>query len=120
MRRSNRPDGPRMTLQTLAVLQAMLQDPTAPRYGLEIARAVGVPTGTIYPILARLEQARWVSSAWENTDPAEEGRPRRRLYFLTGEGATNARSVLHEGRRLIAPDVVPAPGGFLGPGRSRA
>jgi PadR family transcriptional regulator, regulatory protein PadR len=120
MRRSTRSDGPRMTLQTLAVLKAMLNDPTAPRYGLEIAGAVGLPTGTIYPILARLEQACWVSSAWENADPAEEGRPRRRLYLLTGEGATNARSEVRKTLGFLLPQATPTPGGFPTPGRSQA
>ncbi len=95
--------GPRMTLHTLAVLQAMLEDPTSAHYGLEIANAVNFPTGTIYPILSRLEKAGWVSSTWENVTPSEEGRPRRRLYTLTGSGAYAARQALADGRRLLAP-----------------
>jgi DNA-binding PadR family transcriptional regulator len=109
-----------MTLPTLAVLKVMLEDPTAPRYGLEIAGAVGFPTGTIYPILARLEQARWVSSDWENVDPTAEGRPRRRLYMLTGEGATNARREVNKTLGLLSPEAAPAPGGFPHPRQSRA
>ena len=109
-----------MTLQTLAVLQAMLQEPTDPHYGLEIAAAVGFPTGTIYPILARLEQADWVASTWENVDPAEEGRPRRRLYMLTGEGAGKARVALQDGRSLIAPRPARVADGFPRTGGSPA
>jgi PadR family transcriptional regulator PadR len=109
-----------MTLQTLAVLQAMLDDPTAPHYGLEIATAVRFPTGTVYPILARLEIAGWVTSTWENINPADQGRPRRRLYMLTGTGVQAARSALANGRNLITPKSASAPGGFLRPGGSLA
>jgi len=45
---------PRMTLQTLRVLGVLLDEPSGRLYGLEIAKASGLPTGTIYPILARL------------------------------------------------------------------
>ena len=45
----------RMTLSTRFVLQAMLQHPARERYGLEICAEAGLPSGTIHPILARLE-----------------------------------------------------------------
>jgi len=42
--------------------------------------------GTLYKALGRLEERGLLSSRWE--DPAAaEGRPRRRLYALTAEGA---------------------------------
>lgn len=86
---------PRMTLQTQLVLRALLAEPVAERYGLQICQETGLPSGTIYPIVARLEQAGWVESRWE--DPGEHvaaGRPRRRYYRLTGDGAEHARSAL--------------------------
>jgi PadR family transcriptional regulator, regulatory protein PadR len=116
---SSRRGQPRMTLQTLAVLQAMLASPTSSHYGLELAGAVGFPTGTVYPILARLENAGWVSSTWENADPSEEGRPRRRLYTLTGSGAQAARAALDDGLRLIRPPANRA-ARTLRPGESLA
>ena len=64
---------PRMTLQTVLVLRALLTDPTNPRYGLELATETLLPTGTIYPILARLEAARWVVSSWENVGSGQGG-----------------------------------------------
>lgn len=87
---------PRMTVQTLALLSVMLSDPFSEWYGLELSRTAGVKTGTLYPTLARLEDARWLTSTWEEVDPAIEGRPRRRLYRLTGEGADAARSAVDE------------------------
>jgi hypothetical protein len=110
--RNTRSDGPRMTLQTLLVLQAMLSDPTARHYGLELSRVAGFATGTVYPILARLEKADWVSSDWEDVDPAQEGRPRRRLYMLTGKGAEGARGALEKWHgRITVPPAKDVPAG---------
>ena len=81
---------PRMTLQVRLVLQALADHPDQQRYGLEIVQATGLMPGTIYPILARLERAGWLRSEWEVLDEQEAGRPRRRYYGLTAEGATAA------------------------------
>src|SRR6266581_1674736 len=48
---------PRMTPQTVAVLQAMLDDPARARYGRDLCRQAGLKSGTVQPILARMEQA---------------------------------------------------------------
>jgi PadR family transcriptional regulator, regulatory protein PadR len=82
---------PKQTAQTQAVLIALLRDPTESLYGLEIAKAAGLASGTIYPILARLERHGWVESEWEEIDESAEGRRRRRYYRLTSEGARIAR-----------------------------
>jgi len=84
-----------MTLQTQLVLRALLLDPARDRYGLELCGQTGLPSGTLYPILARLEQMSWVKSRWEDPDEhITEGRPRRRYYRLTSDGAVEARSAL--------------------------
>jgi DNA-binding PadR family transcriptional regulator len=83
-----------MTQATLAVLRAMTEHPDRPMYGLEICAAAGLPSGTIHPILARLEGAGWLESSWEDVDPAERGRPRRRYYCLSRAGAARARHAL--------------------------
>jgi PadR family transcriptional regulator, regulatory protein PadR len=85
---------PRMTTETLGLLAVFLDDPASPRYGLELAAAAGVKTGTLYPCLARLEKAGWLSSRWEEIDPRQAGRPRRRLYELTDRGAERARDAI--------------------------
>ncbi|MFD7710865.1 PadR family transcriptional regulator [Streptomyces sp. NPDC059785] len=109
---------PRMTLQTQLVLRALLEDPAKQRYGLELCELAGLPSGTIYPILARLEQVGWVDSTWE--DPAvheKAGRPRRRFYRITRDGAEQAREALarvYRSRRQPLPGWAaarPAPGG---------
>jgi len=73
---------PRMTLPTQLVLRELLSDPSREMYGLEICVAAGLPSGTIHPILARLERVGWLRSRWEDVDPSEQGRPRRRYYSL--------------------------------------
>jgi len=83
-----------MTLQTELVLGALLASPTEPHYGLEIAKQAGLASGTIYPILARLERSGWVESQWEDIDPAAAGRRPRRYYRLTAEGEAAARAQL--------------------------
>ncbi len=71
-----------MTLPTQLVLRELMEDPTREMYGLEICAAAGLPSGTIHPILARLEKLGWLRSRWEEVDPSEQGRPRRRYYSL--------------------------------------
>lgn len=86
---------PRMTQATKMVLRAMLADPAADYYGLQLIKATTLPGGTLYPIMARLEQAGWVTGDWE--DPVAhitEGRPPRRYYRFTDDGAEQARDAL--------------------------
>jgi len=53
-------------------------------WGLNISAATGRPTGTVYPLLVRLEQASLVTSDWEAAN--DRPGPRRRLYALTPAG----------------------------------
>ena len=86
----------RLSGPTLKVLKLMLEKPREGRSGAEISRALGIGSGTLYPLLARLENADWMKSEWEQVDPAEVGRPRKRFYKLTGQGQTRARKALAE------------------------
>ncbi|GLL08763.1 PadR family transcriptional regulator [Dactylosporangium matsuzakiense] len=86
----------RITVPTARVLAALLADPDVDHYGLELMQRAGLASGTLYPILHRLTEAGWLERRWERVDPAEAGRPARRLYRLTGEGAMQARQVLAE------------------------
>src|SRR5690348_1249784 len=86
--------GPRMTLATQQVLRALLDDPAREQYGLEICDAAGLPSGTIHPILGRLERMGWLESKWEAVEPAAAGRPRRRYYRLSADGVEQAREAL--------------------------
>ena len=77
---------PRLTIQTLKVLAAFSSATEDGLSGAEIAKLTGLLSGTLYPILLRLEQAGWLKSQWEQGDPQVLGRPRRRLYRMTGLG----------------------------------
>jgi DNA-binding PadR family transcriptional regulator len=81
----------RITTAVVRVLAVLLEDPTVDRYGLDLMRATALPSGTLYPILVRLQRAGWVNSAWEEIDPVQAGRPARRYYRITADGLVRAR-----------------------------
>ncbi|MEO3872035.1 helix-turn-helix transcriptional regulator [Nonomuraea sp. B12E4] len=104
--------GPRMTLQVQAVLRVFLADPAQCRYGLELCAATTLPSGTIYPILARLERIGWIESHWEEPQAAE-GRPRRRYHTMTPDGAERSRDAIaraYTSRRRPPPSWLEGPG----------
>lgn len=78
------PEGP-LSYSGALVLQAIAQ---GHRYGFEIMKAAHLPSGTVYPLLRRLEAAGLVASRWEGAEAArEDGRPPRRYYAVTAEGS---------------------------------
>lgn len=102
-----------MTIPTQLVLRALLGDTSRELYGVEIGDAAGLPSGTIHPILARLERAGWVTSRWEDVDPSEEGRPARRYYRIDARGEAAARTALaqaYQSRRSPRASLSPQPG----------
>ena len=103
------PSVPRMTTLTQLVLRALLADPAAELYGSEIGEAAGLMSGTVHPILARLEGFGWVESRWEDVDPTIAGRPARRYYRITGAGAEQARTELARVRRPQPGRLAPRP-----------
>jgi len=90
-----------MSAQTLKVLGSLLSDPRDELSGADIARLTKLPSGTLYPILLRLEGAGWLSSRWEDGSPIELGRPRRRFYRLTALGAQRAKRELRALQPMI-------------------
>jgi PadR family transcriptional regulator, regulatory protein PadR len=86
----------RVTDATLDVLEVLLTSDLQ-LYGLKIAKAINRPTGSVFPILARLERIGWVSSEWEASDPTSKG-PRRRFYRLSGVGMARARTLVSQRR----------------------
>jgi DNA-binding PadR family transcriptional regulator len=87
-----------------------LDDPTAEKYGLEICKAVGYPAGTVHPLLYKFEDLGWLDSRFETIDPAEAGRPRRRYYRLTPDGAEFAREALARVRKPRRQEAQLRPG----------
>jgi PadR family transcriptional regulator, regulatory protein PadR len=83
----------RISLQTLRVLESFLENLSEELAGADVQKRSGLASGTLYPILLRLEAAGWFISRWERVDPAAVGRPRRRLYRLTATGLARAGEV---------------------------
>jgi PadR family transcriptional regulator PadR len=100
-----------MTAPLERVFRVFLEDPAALRYGYDLMKAAGLPSGTLYPLLARLQVRGLVTSAWET--PHRDGERPRRYYQLTGEGIAAARLELAQlsARRRRGPGrrVRPAP-----------
>lgn len=89
-----------MTVPVLKVLRAFVDAPHEQHYGLEVMRSAGLKSGTLYPVLARLERASWIIGRWE--EPGA-GRPPRRYYVLTEDGLAMARHALADAYRDLAP-----------------
>jgi len=96
-----------MTKPTLRLLAILLGDPSREWYGLELMELADLPSGTAYPMLHRLEADGWLISTREEIDPTNEGRPRRRLYRLTGLGEAGTRRAV--GERNAPPTPVRRP-----------
>lgn len=96
------PPHPALSYTGLFILQALAQ---GHRFGFDIMEVTGLPSGTIYPALRRLEAFELVSSDWEKDLTArKEGRPRRRYYELTAAGRrqlAGAEARFHAVQRLF-------------------
>ncbi len=99
---------PQMTTTTLKVLARMLEEPSDEWYGFDLIDQTKIKSGTLYPILIRLEKAGWLESRLEDVDPHLAGRPARRLYSLTGEGERLARAELKSHLRDLRPAARPS------------
>jgi DNA-binding PadR family transcriptional regulator len=73
-----------LSYTALFVLQALAQ---GHHFGFDVMDATGLPSGTVYPALRRLEAMGLVESSWEEDAKARRSnRPRRRNYRLTRLG----------------------------------
>lgn len=88
----------RLTKPTGRVLALLLKAHGGRSYGMELIESADVSAGTLYPMLTRLEKIGWLTSEWEDVDPAVVGRPARRYYSLTGLGRIEAAATLERKR----------------------
>jgi PadR family transcriptional regulator, regulatory protein PadR len=96
-----------MTPLAEMMLRALTASPGREMYGLEIMRAASLPSGTVYPLLARLEAAGWVAARDEDITPQDEGRPVRRYYRATAAGVAAVKEAAgQEAERLTALGVT--------------
>ncbi|MER6633370.1 helix-turn-helix transcriptional regulator [Streptomyces sp. NPDC000987] len=95
----------RMTVAVATVLRVFLEDVGRPRYGYELMRVTGFPSGKLYPIVARLQAAGWLVKEQEDIDPSVVGRPPRRMYRLSPDGIESARLELAALSERLRPPV---------------
>ena len=104
--------------EILVMALLMLRSGQATFHGFGLAHAMREQSasrsltghGTLYKALGRLEEFGLLSSRWEDADAAE-GRPRRRLYELTGQGVSVAEQALADTARPAgrAPRIASEP-----------
>lgn len=81
-----------LSVAALTVLHAVARG-TA--HGFDIIDASGLPGGTVYPALSRLERDGLVASSWEAVETARaDGRPPRRNYVVTRSGLKTLNDAL--------------------------
>jgi len=79
-------DAARLTHTSAMMLQAIAAGHI---YGYTVMEVTGLPSGTVYPALRRMERERLIQSKWERQSVAEsEQRPPRKYYKLTRSGET--------------------------------
>jgi PadR family transcriptional regulator, regulatory protein PadR len=101
-----------LTYPTTLVLQAVAN---GFHYGFDVIDATALPSGTVYPILRRLERESMVRARWEKAEIAQrEQRPPRRYYELTAQGEALLETAL---ARYRAPQAIAARARRLRPAR---
>jgi PadR family transcriptional regulator PadR len=90
---------PRSSPETLILLREFSGKPSEWRYGYELSRATGLNSGTLYPILMRLEKLAFLEAKWVTTQP---GIPPRHTFRLTPNGREYARNKLADLPRVTA------------------
>ncbi len=94
---------PNVSRQTTDVLRALLAMYPEWTYGYDLSRVTGLKSGTLYPILMRLAGQEYLERDWAPS--AQQGRPPRQLYRLTGQGkelAQDRTSARVSARRVAA------------------
>jgi PadR family transcriptional regulator PadR len=87
----------RASKQTLKLLGALTAKATSWHYGYALSRETDLQSGTLYPILMRLEERGWLETQWESPQALAEkrgGRPPRHMYRLTAGGHAWATAAL--------------------------
>lgn len=82
---------PRLSHSAALILKALS---LGYRFGLEVMEVTGLPSGTVYPALRRLERDGLVDSHWESeTEATAKQRPPRRYYEVTHAGTAATQAV---------------------------
>ena len=90
--------------QTQSLLTALLAAASEWHYGYDLSKETGLKSGTLYPILMRLESHGWLEARWEESPPS--GKPPRHLYRLTANGLQEAPAILPSATERPAVDAL--------------
>src|ERR1700685_1478076 len=94
-----------ITPKMATVLKIFLEDPDQPRYGFELMKLTGMASGSLYPMLARLEGGGWLTRGKESIEPRDAGRAARTNYVIAGAAVSAARIQLAELSERFRPPV---------------
>lgn len=86
--------------QTRLLLSTLLQQPENWFHGYDLSRITGLKSGTLYPLLMRLNDNGLLAARW--SQPTQPGRPPRHEYRLTPTGLTLARDQVQSGPQIIS------------------
>ena len=104
-----------LSYSVAVILQALANNY---QYGFDIMDITGLPSGTVYPALRRLEQSGLVGSKWEKEGVAQrDGRPPRKYYELTREGEAALTEAVSRYRNLER--LIPRAASKAKPSRER-
>jgi DNA-binding PadR family transcriptional regulator len=82
----------RCSAQTLSLLAALIEQPRSWQHGYALSKQTGLKSGTLYPVLMRLEEQGLLESSWVESQLS--GRPPRHVYRLSRAGVEFAREQL--------------------------
>ncbi len=89
----------RLSITVVSVLRSVADGYA---YGFDVIDTTGLPSGTVYPALSRLERDGYVRSAWEDDEAAHrDGRPARRYYRVTAQGTKALATAIDYYRSLL-------------------
>ncbi len=91
------PRQPNSSPQSLSLLRAFLAEPQAWHYGYSLSLATHLKSGTLYPMLMRLQSQGLLEARWGESDTP--GRPQRHLYRLSRAGLAAARAAMLQPQR---------------------
>lgn len=88
----------RRTQTMLTVAETLLASRSRRFWGYDLCKASGIESGSVYPMLAKFLNAGWIVDGWEKAEDNVPGRPPRRYYILTDDGARALQVELDAGR----------------------
>src|ERR1700733_7627997 len=94
---------PNASRQTALLLTILLERPSEWKHGYGISQLTGLKSGTLYPLLMRLEEQGFLESKWQET--GRPGAPPRHAYRLTQNGRVFARERKSEFSDQLSPKL---------------